>query len=51
MQATTSMFPRRGRRIFFTNFGLYGATDTTTGKVVWKIRIACPIERVFRQIR
>jgi len=30
--------PREG----VTNFGLYGATDTTTGKVVWKIKIAQP---------
>ena len=25
-----------------TNFGLYGATDTTTGKLVWKIQIDQP---------
>jgi quinohemoprotein ethanol dehydrogenase len=25
-----------------TNFGLYGATDTTTGKVVWKLKIDQP---------
>lgn len=25
-----------------TNFGLYGATDTTTGKIAWKIRIDQP---------
>ena len=25
-----------------TNFGLYGATDTTTGKLVWKIKIDQP---------
>jgi outer membrane protein assembly factor BamB len=25
-----------------TDFGLFGATDTTTGKVVWKIRVDQP---------
>ncbi|PYX91351.1 MAG: hypothetical protein DMG71_20425 [Acidobacteria bacterium] len=25
-----------------TNFGLYGATDTTTGKIVWKIKVDQP---------
>jgi outer membrane protein assembly factor BamB len=34
--------PTEGEENFFTNFGLYGATDTTTGKVVWKIKIAQP---------